>query len=201
MKDRNYWLERGKNGAKLEGYICIGCGDKRNNLKDQLDVESIDLWLSLGDDFAPYNHGDTEDVLYYLTEQKFNELFPEKENMNYYIKPLNSEHSRAIQSRLFELGYEWCFSGKTIENYGSNPISLIVNKMEMQNTTVREAWKEITFDDLYKEGFAFVPIEVKLNSQYTAIVHKDKIKVGCQEFSMEVFEELKKAVDEVKEQA
>ncbi len=56
-------------------------------------------------------------------------------------------------------------------------------------------YTESTLDDLFEE---VKPIKVKLNSQYTAVVYKDKIVVGCQEFTMEVFEELKKAVDKVK---
>jgi hypothetical protein len=40
------------------------------------------------------------------------------------------------------------------------------------------------------------PIEVKLNGDYTAIIHKEDkvIKVGCQTFSFEIMEQLYKAM-------
>jgi hypothetical protein len=41
-------------------------------------------------------------------------------------------------------------------------------------------------------------IEVKLNDSYTAKIYKNKIKVGCQEFPIEIVEKLKKALGELK---
>lgn len=44
---------------------------------------------------------------------------------------------------------------------------------------------------------AFKPVEVKLNDEYTAVVHKDKVVVGCQEFSHQAIIKLINAVHEV----
>ena len=40
--------------------------------------------------------------------------------------------------------------------------------------------------------------KVKLNNQYTAIVTKDKIVVGCQQFDVSILEELNKAANKFK---
>ena len=54
---------------------------------------------------------------------------------------------------------------------------------------IEEQWEEYISKD----------IEVKLNDEYTAVVSKDKIVVGCQEFPLSKVEELVKAVKKVKE--
>lgn len=197
MKDRNYWLERGKRGWEKSGYICIGEGNNRNPLKEQLKIEENHIWMNHDNEFNNYNCGNVEGVFYYLSEDKFNELFPEQKTMKYKIETLNIEHSKAIQTRLFELGYKWRDTGAVINSSDTGIIYLLENKTLLW--FFHGDYKTITFDDLFKEDFLFKPIKVKLNSQYTAVVHKDKIVVGCQEFTMEVFEELKKAVDKTKE--
>lgn len=194
-KDRNYWLERGKNGNKRKGYICIGKGDCDAPLKNQIDVKEEFLWMDYEGNFSSYFCGNVDNNYYYLKEQKFNELFPENKNMNRKFRIKSEEHSRAIQNRLFELDLRWIGSGK---NFVPNVSFIYIRDGELFSNAKGQE-KEITLDDLYKEDFFFKPIKVKLNSQYTAVVHKDKIVVGCQEFTMEVFEELKKAVDKVKE--
>lgn len=70
-----------------------------------------------------------------------------------------------------------------------------ITHADSENYFQKHIYTESTLDDLFEK---IEPIKVKLNSQYTAVVYKDKIVVGCQEFTMEVFEELKKAVDKVK---
>lgn len=45
------------------------------------------------------------------------------------------------------------------------------------------------------------PVSIELNSDYTAIVTKDKITVGCQEFSHEVLKKLYKASKQVRKKS
>ena len=201
-KDRNYWLERGKDGPKREGYVCIGKGDFNNWLKHQLKIESGFLLMDSRDSFSSYQNGNSEKFFYYLTEQKFNELFPEQKNknMNRKFRIKSEEHSKAIQNRLFELGHRWSISGDR-PAYLDKPFlfaeDLIKNitHSDSEGYFNKHEYIESTLDDLFEN---FKPIKVKLNNKYTAAVHKDKIVVACQEFSMEVFEEIKKAVDKVK---
>lgn len=44
------------------------------------------------------------------------------------------------------------------------------------------------------------PITVKLNDTYEAVVSKDGIRVGCQTFSHDVVNELKKAIEQINKQ-
>ena len=200
MKDRNYWLERGKKGWERSGYTCIGEGNAKNPLKYQLKIEENHIWMDHNNEFNNCNCGNVEGVFYYLTEQKFNELFPENKNMNRKFRIKSEAHSRAIQKRLFELGHAWASDGKTPSNlnmpflFAEYAVKDITHA-DNENYFQYHEYTESTLDDLFEE---VKPIKVKLNSQYTAVVYKDKIVVGCQEFTMEVFEELKKAVDKVK---
>lgn len=77
MKDRNYWLDRGKGGPKENGFVCVGVGDDENYLSKQLEIDIQDLFLSTDScKLSKGNYGDEEEFFYYLTEDKFNELFP-----------------------------------------------------------------------------------------------------------------------------
>ena len=205
MKDRNYWLERGKDGPKEEGYICIGKGDENEPLAYQINTDTNNILAEReGEGFVKNWLGGYHCLFYYLTEQKFNELFPEQKNKNinrkFRIK--SEEHGRAIQNRLFELGCKWWAGGNGEPKYLNKPFLFAdclekdITYCDSESYFKNHRSIESTLDDLFEY---FEPIEVNLNNQYAAIVHKDKIVVGCQEFSMEVFEELKKAVDKVKE--
>ncbi len=79
MKDRQYWLERGKNGDIYEGFVCIGVSDK-GFLTETLKINPLELYcfdLTLEKITNDWMGGSSSHP-YYLTEQKFNELFPEK---------------------------------------------------------------------------------------------------------------------------
>ncbi len=61
----------------------------------------------------------------------------------------------------------------------------------------------ICFQDVMEKGTAWLEslvekqVTVKLNSEYTAIVGKNTIEVGCQKFPIDILDELCKARDEV----
>ena len=57
-------------------------------------------------------------------------------------------------------------------------------------------------DDIFDMPFSFIElvpdeITLKLNDSYDAVVSKDGIKVGCQTFSHDIVEKLKKAIEEI----
>lgn len=85
MKDRNYWLERGKGKPQFDGFVCLGIGDKDKTLKDWLGLKDNRIWiLSEEYDKMPENGyiGNDPDCYYYLTNRDFDELFPvEKETL------------------------------------------------------------------------------------------------------------------------
>jgi len=191
MKDRQYWIDRGKNGKQFPDLVCIGEGDNKKCLVDQLGIKSSDLGMP---SFGSLT-GDSPSVNYYLKQSKFDELFP-KNIMKYVIKAVSPEHSKVIQERLFELGIGWVLSGQKVL------IKETTMYLRNGNIYLDKGYgdEEITLNDLYTRDLfpKSKPIEVKLNSSYTAGVHPDKIVVGCQTFSMEAFEELRAAVDKIK---
>lgn len=57
---------------------------------------------------------------------------------------------------------------------------------------------DLKFNTCSKKEFdGFGAIKVELNSEYTAIVSKDKIVVGCQTFSVDIVKDLVKALEEL----
>tara|TARA_Y100001963_G_scaffold17759_1_gene21895 strand:+ start:3997 stop:4374 length:378 start_codon:yes stop_codon:yes gene_type:complete len=70
---------------------------------------------------------------------------------NFSIKPINSEHSKAIQKRLFDLGYEWVLTGKKVNKCGSNRIDVGKNGITF-NLGPHMKPELITLDDLYRLG-------------------------------------------------
>jgi hypothetical protein len=78
MSSREYWLNRGKDGPKHEGYVCLGIGDEDYSLREQLNVTDKEIYAQDATIGISANWvGKYSDLNYYLTEEKFNELFPE----------------------------------------------------------------------------------------------------------------------------
>lgn len=317
MKDRQYWIDRGSQGPKEEGYVCVGKGDVGSGLWRQLGVKTDDIGLKYnGEAWRKGFAGSTEDIFYYLKEEKFNELFPimedatEVKDRDYWIKRgsefpqfegmvcvgMRGEEIFQKELGLKEPVLALCvFEGSVPENFcyrGQDPkipyylksedfdklfpiVETVVSKdrqywldrgkdgkqfpdlvcigkgvsgnsldkqlgifhgdmgMLYQGSTPEfglvsgnsefhyyylkqskfekdrtiytdvsrpELYEEITLNDLYTRDLfpKQKPISVRLNGSYTAEVHPDKIVVGCQTFSMEVFEELRKAVEAIK---
>ena len=72
-KDKNYWLERGKDGPQKEGFVCVGRGESPD-LTSQLGIRHLFTSTTGGD-----HDGHDPSMIYYLTTEKFNSLFREEE--------------------------------------------------------------------------------------------------------------------------
>lgn len=83
-KNRQYWLDRGKDGEKYEGYVCLGVGDREFSLNEQLSLSDSNFYSkeAFGSPKSLIStwYGSDEDRFYYLTDNIFNELFPEDPN-------------------------------------------------------------------------------------------------------------------------
>lgn len=83
-ENRNYWLMRGQSGPEKDGFVCVGVGEEDGeSLSQRLGVEWGELYAANYDEaeISPKWSGVDSERFYYLTEQKFNRLFPEeKEN-------------------------------------------------------------------------------------------------------------------------
>lgn len=119
--------------------------------------------------------------------------------MTYQIESKTEEHHSNIIRCLYALGYK-SFGRNTVDDYinqwkFSYPWTVI--QIEQKNFGGNKSeWPEyttITFDkflSLKKE----LEIEIKLNDEYTAIISKDNVKVGCQTFPLSVIQELYNAL-------
>lgn len=109
----------------------------------------------------------------------------------------NEEHSKAIQKRLFELGYSWSSYGKTLkflaQTYLFASDDYTVTYAASHDYFEEDDRKETTLDELYSLK---KDKTVKLNSKLTAtILEKERVvKVGRQKFTFEKIEELHKAI-------
>ena len=74
---REYWLNRGKDGPKHEGYVCLGVGDEDYDLAEQLGIDCL-IRAEVNGQISDGYDGSWPDYNYYLPEEKFNELFPEE---------------------------------------------------------------------------------------------------------------------------
>ena len=122
---------------------------------------------------------------------------------NFLIWVHNDNHREAVLDRLEELGYTlpehrclgYAYVG--LDEYAVRYVSGSRDR-EYGENQVLGGRKVLALDSLYQEPF-MEPQEIKvvLNIQYTATVTKDGVKVGCQEFPLEIIEDLKKAKDEL----
>lgn len=68
-----------------------------------------------------------------------------------------------------------------------------IGRGRSQAPQVENSKEKLTFVEfLSRTSFEYKPasVEIKLNSKYSAIVSKDKIKVGCQEFDISILDKL-----------
>lgn len=201
IKIRQYWIDRGADGSVVEGFTCIGIGF--SNMEQTFGVTRYEIFSwHRGSYKKLYNNWKGFDTsrFYYLKTEKFDSLFPPINN-NFWdkivkINILNVDHFVAVQSRLFELGVCWAGAGKFLSKVAPNAI-FIINGLIHRNSSYSENIT-LTLEDLYKCSFKETVIEVKLNDDYTAIVRKDSIEVGCQTFTMDAFERLSDAVNKAR---
>ncbi len=117
----------------------------------------------------------------------------------------NEEHSKAIQDKLFELGYDWGGENKTsyIEDEFDPKVSVgflysyaagLLGWDEVSHRGFKkDERKETALDELYKLQSIK---KLQLNEDHTAtILEKERVvKVGRQEFTFEKIKELHKAI-------
>ena len=110
------------------------------------------------------------------------------------FKVKNEAHSKAIQERLFKLGYEWRAHGLK-PSYLDEPYVYASESGYITYGITLEIYQkeeevETTLDELFEETKEIV---IELNSEYKAII-TDVVKVGCQEFSFDIIKKLYKAI-------
>lgn len=120
--------------------------------------------------------------------------------------PVHShQHCEAVQRKLFELGFEWgkttgkkdfdhLDDAKSIQAAYFAELEITYSTRKNFGASDSPPIPEFTLDDLYSDKFTGVTSQtVKINSEYSAVVSKEKIVVGCQEFKPEVLDALKEA--------
>lgn len=125
----------------------------------------------------------------------------------YVLYPNSTDHSQAIQGRLFQLGVKWANGGTKSENVGAKVLWIQDKILTFWSGSTKEhpehylraklhESSELTLDDLYKPDCPLLKpqfISVVLNSSHTAHVYKDKVVVGCQTFPGHIIDALKQA--------
>lgn len=126
-------------------------------------------------------------------------------NYTFQIEDKTKERHEKIIQCLYALGYknsDTCVISAVeyTKKYGFQYPWTIIDidrKVFSGNTREYKEHTTITFDEflsLKKD----VNIEIKLNDEYTAIVSKDNVKVGCQTFPLSVITKLYNAVEKMK---
>ncbi len=116
------------------------------------------------------------------------------ENLKFRVH--SPEHSKAIQERLFELGYKWC-SGDIKAICTELPFLFADNDGTIGHGSILDYFnaqlnhKETTLDKTY-EMTALK--KIRLNSDYEAIIKDGFVEVGCQKIEFERIEELYKLI-------
>lgn len=81
-KDRNYWMERGKDFKQRGGFVCIGVGDFTDHLVSQEPKFRKKLCLGIGGNFLcseghkDNNIGNSSVGVYYIEQKEFDDIFP-----------------------------------------------------------------------------------------------------------------------------
>jgi len=117
------------------------------------------------------------------------------------------EAHKIVQTKLFELGYVWSGTGRSTKIDNVHARSLQVNLTTTGRITFHHeeeysaGGKCFTAFGQETEWVEFASdsdvVKIQLNSDYTAEVSKDGIKVGCQTFPLEVVKQLAAAVKKV----
>ena len=115
--------------------------------------------------------------------------------------PVNSpEHSKAVQTRLFEFGFEWN-TFKQTPSYLNEKVLVARGKELSFGNQEGYSYTEnlLTLNDLYEMKVKKESVEVATgNASYPkAVVYKDKIVVGCQTFPIELGQKLVNALKEL----
>ena len=122
------------------------------------------------------------------------------ENLKFRVH--SPEHSEAIQKRLFELGYEWCVCGKTV-NHTEAPLLTCYENGSIYKNSSYDGYdarpnKEATLDYLYSLPIK-KEVHVRLNDSYVAayVAGNDFVEVGSQKIPIKAIIELVKQIEEL----
>lgn len=74
MKNRNYWLERGKNLPQKEGFVCLGSGNAEEWLSNFFPSEKIGSFS--GTVFETDLLGNSSILTYYIKKEDFEQILP-----------------------------------------------------------------------------------------------------------------------------
>ena len=157
-------------------------------------------------DILKHTHNDGTDYPQFYNENKGIHVYAFIDRLKPYkmrdmkFRVHSPEHSKAIQEQLFKLGVRFCSGDNETPLYADASVLHVKNKIVSHGNSWSvnsyESCEETTLDDLYKLNQPPKPRELKLNNEYTAIITDDKVKVGCQEFTHEVINELHKAINQ-----
>lgn len=206
---REEYLERGANFPKEDGYVCLGGG-----VSDDLKDFHPDEIYSRATNKQPLSSGWTGGSVghpYYVKEETFNKKFPMKRRYKYQIKIHGPEHGKLVQETLFARGFVWngdgsqelkqafkqAFQqGRVGEIVISHEDTLLYGSFESEFGGDAET---ITLDDVFKLDLRkkITSVLVKLNCDYNAVVTKETIKVGCQEFPISIIKDLAEAYEKL----
>lgn len=192
-----------------EGFVCIGNGET-NSLDGKFGINPTNIW-SMNIGIAKFErgwYGSMEHKLYYLSKEfcKENGLlqseYPSLEEQFNRAKELLEKFNSGEWDLRFGddtlSDFKWNVRGVKNDLVSSGKVNDAVNEHNLKFIVVAE-WG----------GSSVVPImevksikknrtkEVKLNSQYTALVSKEEIKVGCQTFPLSIVQELATAIKEL----
>ncbi len=116
--------------------------------------------------------------------------------MGFKIKIYSEEHSKAVQEKLFEIGYSWNGSKDIKYTYLDRIMfyeniihGIFVNSASNFDSPDYNYFETVTLDDLYSGRFK-KEVSLKLTSDYTAYLKDGFVQVGCQEIPFEKIEEL-----------
>lgn len=111
----------------------------------------------------------------------------------------NKAHSKAIQEKLFELGYRWSQSGNNVSYTGMERLyttdgSCIFGGARCGVADASPRYRLTTLDELY--GMSG-PVKIKLNDKYEAEIDLDsgEVVVGCQRIPFNAIKELYLAIE------
>ena len=111
------------------------------------------------------------------------------------IRAHNEAHSKVIQERLFELDYYWEYSNKAAPDRMLLSVKKRISYWTKESSFDKCDLPEVTLDDLFKAKI-HEDVEIELNDEYTAIVKKDHVSVGCQEISFDKVKEIYDAIED-----
>lgn len=109
---------------------------------------------------------------------------------------VNPQTSKLVQSMLFNKGFKWSFNATTVKHENYKYLCPKSDKFICYDDDPIEDKLVLNIDEFinwFNTGSLPHNICV-LNSKYTAVIHRDKVVVGCQTFDKEASIKLANAI-------